>query len=89
MFIEHCGRFLLRSPDSHLRAKALLVRPSLLALCDLCFLYHSVLFDVSSFSSVVVAVVWVKIDVYYFSSVFAVVSVKIGVYLFFFLPLLL
>ncbi len=26
LFVEHCGRFLLRSPDSHLRAKALLVR---------------------------------------------------------------
>ena len=24
LFLEHCGRFLLRSPDSHLRAKALL-----------------------------------------------------------------
>ena len=25
LFIEHCGRYLIRSPDSHLRAKALLV----------------------------------------------------------------
>lgn len=24
LFLEHCGRFLLRSPDSHLRARALL-----------------------------------------------------------------
>ena len=30
LFVEHCGRFLLRSPDSHLRARALLVRQPML-----------------------------------------------------------